>query len=237
MINLLFDVDDTLYDQLKPFEDAYQEVFGEFNFDLAIDILFVKSRYYSDEVFDLVTNGEMDKKFMHVYRISKAFASMGIDISKKDALLFQSTYQRNQAEIVIDPEMKKLLDHAVAKGITLGIITNGPAVHQANKVKQLQLTNWINENNIFISGELGISKPDKAIFTYVENKMGISPEVTFYIGDSYRNDVVGAKEAGWNSIWVNRRKYEIPSGSKHLADYIIDEQSTPSAIINSIIGN
>ncbi|WP_117170067.1 HAD family hydrolase [Paraliobacillus sediminis] len=235
MINLLFDVDDTLYDQLKPFEDAYREVFGEFNFDVSIDTLFVKSRHYSDIVFDLVTNGEIDVKAMHVYRISKAFASMGIEISEQNALLFQSYYQRNQAEIVIDPKMRDVLNMAVSKGVTLGVITNGPAAHQANKVKQLQLTNWINEKNIFISGALGISKPDKAIFNYVENKMGISPEATFYIGDSYRNDVVGAKEAGWNSIWINRRKHEIPNERKYLPDYIIDEDSRLETTLKHIL--
>lgn len=235
MINLLFDVDDTLYDQLKPFEDAYREVFGEFKFDLSIDTLFVKSRHYSDVVFDLVTDGKMDEEVMHVYRIRKAFASMGIEITEQNALLFQSYYQRNQAEIMIDPIMRDVLSMAVSKGITLGVITNGPAAHQANKVKQLQLSNWINEKNIFISGALGISKPDKAIFNYVENKMGISPEATFYIGDSYRNDVVGAKEAGWNSIWINRRKHEIPNERKYLPDYIIDEDSRLETTLKHIL--
>ena len=36
----------------------------------------------------------------------------------------------------------------------------------------------------------------------VENEMGHDPEDSYYIGDSYRNDVVGAKMAGWNAIWV-----------------------------------
>ncbi|EAH0380179.1 HAD family hydrolase, partial [Listeria monocytogenes] len=28
MINLIFDIDDTVYDQLKPFENAFKTVFG-----------------------------------------------------------------------------------------------------------------------------------------------------------------------------------------------------------------
>ena len=31
MINLIFDIDDTLYDQLKPFKDAFEKVFSEYN--------------------------------------------------------------------------------------------------------------------------------------------------------------------------------------------------------------
>ncbi|HAA2723458.1 TPA_asm: HAD family hydrolase, partial [Listeria monocytogenes] len=29
MINLIFDIDDTVYDQLKPFENAFKTVFGK----------------------------------------------------------------------------------------------------------------------------------------------------------------------------------------------------------------
>ena len=84
MTHLLLDVDDTLYNQLTPFENAYQEVFG--HYDVPIDQLFIKSRYYSDEVFDLVSEGKMDKHEMHIYRISKAFAFFGNgNISRRSA--------------------------------------------------------------------------------------------------------------------------------------------------------
>jgi putative hydrolase of the HAD superfamily len=161
LINLLFDIDDTLYDQLQPFRDAYQVVFDKYNFSCPVELLFAKSRYYSDQVFELVNEGKMETKEMHIYRISKAFESLGIEISRKDACSFQSYYQENQEKIVLHPQMKELLDFAVSLGVNLGIITNGPAEHQAKKVNQLSLKDWIDENNIFISGKLGISKPER----------------------------------------------------------------------------
>ncbi len=173
---------------------------------------------------------------MHIYRISNAFAFFGIDISREEAALFQSYYAQNQREIELDPEMKELLNKAKSKGIQLGIITNGPAEHQANKINQLQVKDWVDENNIFISGKLGVAKPSIEIFRVVENEMGIEPENTYYVGDSYRNDVIGAKMAGWNSIWINRRKHTIPSDMNYLPDYIIDDHSSPTYVLRTIMG-
>ena len=36
--------------------------------------------------------------------------------------------------------------------------------------------------------------------------MGLSKKETYCIGDSYENDVDGAKNAGWKAIWFNHRE-------------------------------
>lgn len=41
MINLIFDIDDTVYDQLKPFENAFKTVFGKAD-HLKIENLYIK---------------------------------------------------------------------------------------------------------------------------------------------------------------------------------------------------
>ncbi|MCA0970439.1 HAD family hydrolase [Halobacillus litoralis] len=233
MTHIILDVDDTLYNQLTPFEKAYRELFN--HLDVPVDQLFVKSRYYSEEVFDLVSNGEMDKHEMHIYRISKAFAYFDIEILREEAERFQALYAQNQKEIELDPEMVELLNEAESHGLKIGVITNGPGEHQANKVEQLQIKNWVDENHIFISGKLGIAKPSTEIFRIVEREMGIAPENAYYIGDSYGHDIVGAKKAGWNAVWINRRKHEIPSDAEHRPDYIIDGEESPVSVLRRIL--
>ena len=44
---ILFDVDDTLYDQVVPFQKAYEDLF-EGRYDLKVEELYKRSRYYSD---------------------------------------------------------------------------------------------------------------------------------------------------------------------------------------------
>ena len=77
------------------------------------------------------------------------------------------------------------------------------------KLKQLNIENWVDKSNIFISSEVGFSKPDTNIFRVAENVMNLDRENTYYVGDSYRNDVLGAKKAGWKSIWLNHRGHEV----------------------------
>ncbi|MDR3669375.1 MAG: HAD family hydrolase [Holophaga sp.] len=57
----------------------------------------------------------------------------------------------------------------------------------------------------FLSAELGFLKPDPAAFGAVQRKLGLFPGELAMVGDSWRDDVAGALEAGWTAIWVNRK--------------------------------
>jgi putative hydrolase of the HAD superfamily len=53
---------------------------------------------------------------------------------------------------------------------------------------------------IFISSELGVEKPDPAIFRAVEDKMKEKPDGFLHLGDSYSRDFMGAQKAGWSAL-------------------------------------
>ena len=61
--------------------------------------------------------------------------------------------------------------------------------------------------------------PDVQIFRMAEEKWGMKPENTFMIGDSLENDIAGAKNAGWKTIWMNHHRYTVPEGMEK-PDYI-----------------
>ena len=44
------------------------------------------------------------------------------------------------------------------------------------------------------------------------DKMNLIPEETWFVGDTFEVDVVGAKKAGWHVIWFNHRKRPMPEG-------------------------
>ncbi|MCC0661067.1 MULTISPECIES: HAD family hydrolase [unclassified Clostridioides] len=226
MINLIFDVDDTLYNQLTPFYIAYDKVFSSIK-NVSVKDLYISSRKYSDEVFHLTESGEMPIEKMHVYRIMKAFEELGNAITEKDAQNFQDEYIYQQSQITLIPEMEQVLNFAKEKNINMGIITNGPSSHQRMKLKQLNIEKWVDEENIFISSEVGFSKPDINIFRLAEKFMNLDKANTYYVGDSYKNDVVGSKKAGWKSIWMNHRKHRVEE-LVYKPDFIIlDYQEIP----------
>ena len=232
MNSILFDVDDTLYDQLQPFKEACKQHF--YFKDLAIERLYTLSRKYSDEIFLLSENGKISMKDMQIYRIQKAMKTLGYTITDGQALDFQETYAKNQKKIELLPYMQIVFEYCIAHKIKIGIITNGPSKHQREKIKQLGLCKWIKNDNIFISSEVGIAKPDSEIFRLVEEKMKLDNHQIYYVGDSFENDIIGAKKVGWKTVWCNYRNYTKDIAS-YKPEFIVDDSFSLMVILKNII--
>jgi HAD superfamily hydrolase (TIGR01549 family) len=83
-----------------------------------------------------------------------------------------------------------------------GLVTNGPAEVQHAKISLLGLEAEI--DFAVISGEVGVEKPDPAIFEIALERGGASAGEAIYIGDSPEYDIEGARNAGIPSVWMNR---------------------------------
>ena len=55
-----------------------------------------------------------------------------------------------------------------------------------------------------LSAEIGFLKPEPGAFEAVQARMGLFPGNLVMVGDSWRDDVEGALNAGWTAIWINR---------------------------------
>lgn len=207
MIGLVFDVDDTLYEQIVPFENSYKSLF---DMDIDMEKFYLLSRYYSDVKFEASRNGEMTMDEYHIYRIQEAAKDLGVCLSDEQALNMQKEYKKNQQKLQMSDITISILDLAKENNVKLGIITNGPSEHQWSKVKALGVEKWIDRKNIIVSGDYGINKPDVRIFEIMQEKLQLPNDSLYYIGDSLENDIVGANNAGWKSIWINRYKRKLP---------------------------
>jgi len=207
MIGLVFDVDDTLYEQIVPFENAYKSLF---DMDIDMEKFYLLSRYYSDVKFEAFRNGEMTMDEYHIYRIQEAAKDLGVWLSDEQALNMQKEYKKNQQKLQMSDITISILELAKENNVKLGIITNGPSEHQWSKVKALGVEKWIDRENIIVSGDYDINKPDVRIYEIMQEKLQLPNDSLYYIGDSLENDIVGANNAGWKSIWINRYKRKLP---------------------------
>jgi putative hydrolase of the HAD superfamily len=55
---------------------------------------------------------------------------------------------------------------------------------------------------IIDSAQVGISKPDPGIFALALQRLGRTPHTAAYVGDSFERDMVPAKTAGLQTIWL-----------------------------------
>lgn len=205
---VLFDVDDTLYDQTVPFMEAYEKYFGD-EPAIPAEVVYPVTRKYSDQVYSQAMAGAITMEELHIYRVQKAFEEFGVRITDEEALDFQKIYADRQSHIHMSPLMRQILEFCSGK-VELGIITNGPSRHQWNKVRSLQVEKWIPHENIFVSADVGAEKPDRRIFDYAKTSMQLEDAEIWFVGDAYALDVKGAVNAGWNAVWMNRRKRKIP---------------------------
>lgn len=61
-----------------------------------------------------------------------------------------------------------------------------------------------------ISDDFGLRKPHPAIFREALRRLDAAPEEALYVGDTPADDIVGARAAGLDVAWVNRRGDEPP---------------------------
>jgi|GEM_PF-321995 len=89
------------------------------------------------------------------------------------------------------------------RGYALGIVTNrlwgGTPFHE--DLRSLGLLDYFNLKHVAISGDLGLRKPNPAIFEYTLNALGVSPQETAMVGDSLSADILGAQPLGIYAIW------------------------------------
>ena len=59
-------------------------------------------------------------------------------------------------------------------------------------------------DHCIISSEVGIDKPNPAIFNLAMQKADADPQECMYVGDNYYDDAVGSRQAGMQALILNR---------------------------------
>ncbi len=68
---------------------------------------------------------------------------------------------------------------------------------------------------VIFAQDYGIQKPDPRLFEIAIEHAGCTKHQLLHVGDSFRNDIVGAKQAGVKSIWLNRQGENKETGKQH----------------------
>jgi putative hydrolase of the HAD superfamily len=220
--SIVFDVDDTIYDQQAPYRKAMERVFPDF--DMAnINKAYIRFRHYSDTGFPRVIAGEWTTEYFRFWRTLETLKEFGYpEIDEALGMHFQKVYEEELENITMLDEMRMTLEFLKQKRIPVGVITNGPTEHQLKKVKQLGLYDYVEPHRVIVSQATGFQKPQKEIFNLAAHQFGMNPETTLYVGDSYDNDVMGAHNGGWRSMWFNHRGRELKANTDPVFDVEID---------------
>lgn len=233
---VIFDVDDTIYDQQEPFEKTVRKIFPHVSSN-DFDKLYIRFRFHSDDSFSKSTSGEWSMEQMRTYRINEALKDLNYPaITELQGVAFQTAYEEELNQINIHKEVIKVLDYLKENKIPMGVITNGPSLHQQKKIQQLALEKWIPHKHMLVSGDTDFHKPQVELFNLATKKINLIPANTLYVGDSFENDMIGAANAGWQGLWFNHRSRINPNKEIEIkAEINAFDQLLP--IIKKIIHN
>jgi len=87
------------------------------------------------------------------------------------------------------------------RGYMLGMVTNGNSLLQNTKLDTAGIRDLF--DMAVVSDDIGIWKPDKGIFEYAMQTLGVTPEESLFVGDHPLNDIQGALGAGMHVVWVD----------------------------------
>ena len=212
--NILFDLDDTLFDFHKAEKIALTKTLVHLGIEPCEETLSLYSRI-NQAHWKRLELGEIKREEVKVGRYRELFKSLGVDRDPVEA----TAYYENMLAIghyFIDgaPE---LLEELYGK-YRLYIVSNGTAKVQDGRLVSSGIAKYM--DGIFISQRLGADKPDARFFDICFSAI---PDFfrgeTVIVGDSLTSDIKGGKNAGITAIWFNPRHAE--NNSEIKPDYEI----------------
>lgn len=108
------------------------------------------------------------------------------------------------------PGAEQVLRTLQRAGIRLGLLTNGAASLQREKIETSGLGLFFDA--AVVSGEIGTGKPEPAIFHHLLDRLGVAAGESLMVGNSLARDIVGGKRAGLHTCWLALEGEEEPVG-------------------------
>jgi|APSaa5957512535_1039671.scaffolds.fasta_scaffold69590_2 putative hydrolase of the HAD superfamily len=200
---VIFDIDNTLYPEIEYFIDVVSA--------------YTPLSIYVNEIRALWETGF---RYNSEDILRDILLYFNLDSTKNHNDLFEM-YRSVHSNIILDEDTINSLEYLMKNNIKIGILTNGVREVQQNKFKCLNLENYV--DGVIYAKLTGEEKPHQKPFNSICNLLGIPMRNTLMIGDDYKNDVLGALNAGMHSVFLNKYPSVKPVNSyKHSFSSIYD---------------
>ena len=210
---VLIDIDDTLFDFRKSSYQALVKAFSEIGFSFGEQEM-REYEVFNNQMWKSFELGEIEKDFIYAERFRRYFAARGLDI---DPAEFNTDYLNGLAQgYAFMPHCRELLEALHGK-YKVFIVTNGDAFAQRSRIERSGLAHLF--DGVFISEELGCSKPEKGFYDKVFEIVGQEYRAcSLMVGDSLTSDMQGGRNAGIPTCFYGTRE-----NADERCDYVIED--------------
>lgn len=225
---LLLDLDDTILDDSGARDRCWQETCDEAarrRDDLDVAALRTaiereRAAFWADP--DEHRRWRVRLAEAHGEIVSRSLAAVGVD-DRTLGMELGAMHHRLRREAIEPLEgALETLHELRARGVTLGLITNGSSEGQREKIERFALAGHF--AYIGIEGEVGHGKPHRIAYETALAALGVDASDCWMVGDNLEWDVAGAQAVGIRGIWLD----------KHGAGLPADAAVSPDAVVRSI---
>ncbi len=218
---IIFDLDDTLIDNLESVRYAYKKMVEEvgetyteegFKRWYKIDKKFWKDR--QDNLIEIPERfknetGKKSKEFTEWIRAQRAIIYFDNKISLETAINLNNIYMQALSENIIAIDGAYELLNYLKDKYKIVIATNGPEIATKGKLSKINCLDFVDQ--IFSAEMFGYMKPNKIFFDGIKKKLNNDNTKDYLIvGDSLKSDVEFAMNCGFDSCWLNSTNGDLP---------------------------
>ena len=224
---LLLDLDDTILDFKRAERIALEKTLLAVGIQPTEAVCTLYSRI-NQEHWEMLERGELTRQQVLVGRYRVLLERLDIP---GDVQNCARIYERNlgQGHYFLPGAYEAV--ESLSKHYRLYLVSNGTATVQHSRLESAGIGGFF--RNIFISQDIGINKPDKgffdACFAEIEN---FDPKRTMIVGDSLTSDILGGKNAGICTCWVNPEHKECKPQLQ--PDYQIESITQLKALLETL---
>ena len=136
---------------------------------------------------------------------STLLQALGLPESRLEAVAadIRERHERSRLWVRPVPGTREMLEGLRRRGLRLAVISNADG-RVATYLDHAGLADLF--ELIVDSGLEGVEKPDPEIFRTALDRLGLEPEQTVYVGDTWPVDVVGARRVGIPAVYLSERE-------------------------------
>ena len=209
--NLFFDLDDTLWAFSLNARDTFEEMYHKYDygrFFRSFQHFYTLYQHRNTELWEEYGRGQVSKEELNRQRFLYPLEAVGAG----DAALAEA-FSDDFFSVI--PTKSRLMPHAyevleyLAGKYNLYILSNGFQELQCHKMRSAGIDRFFKK--IVLSDDIGVLKPWPEIFHFALSATQSEVRDSLMIGDSWENDVAGAKGVGMHQVFYNvTGKEELP---------------------------
>ena len=126
------------------------------------------------------------------------------------------------------PHVREVLD-VLRERYPLAVVTDAQSAYARGELHRVGLLGYFDP--IVISGDYGFRKPDRRLFQFALDRVGVPAENAVYVGNDMHRDIFGAREAGLTTVM-----FDSDQGTKCYLDCVPDHTITDFRDLLPILG-